>query len=295
MKRKTLALTLALALSLSTGITAFAAPVAVEGGGVFDAEYYAENNPDVVAEAGTDFFALWQHFTLFGINEGRLPFALDTDWQAILDSGVTSTDYETDYTDYTDYTDDYTVEEVEKPAVVYAQEGIAYPISMVTGETYQPITDTVTFTKLDVSGDADLTAPAGYKWVAAEFKFNNEQIESDSEEWYWKIPNDDMSNFRYVEFSDLEDLGYVTLNSWNSAKDYFWINCRTLDLDIDGNTYPCAFAQVFSEDYVTYYVYFMVPKSYYGASITVKGSKYSAEYDDYIVDENSAYTFRLNY
>jgi hypothetical protein len=87
MKKKILCTVLGLTLILGMGITSMAAPVAVEGGGVFDAEYYAQNNADVVAEAGTDFFALWQHFTLFGANEGRLPFAPDTDWEYVQANG----------------------------------------------------------------------------------------------------------------------------------------------------------------------------------------------------------------
>ena len=38
---------------------------------VFDAEYYAENNPDVVSVVGTEPEALLKHFILYGIDEGR--------------------------------------------------------------------------------------------------------------------------------------------------------------------------------------------------------------------------------
>jgi hypothetical protein len=87
MRKKVLCTILGLTLTLGMGITSMAAPVAVEGGGVFDAEYYAENNPDVVAAFGTDFSALWQHFTIFGIGEGRLPFSIGTDWEYVLQNG----------------------------------------------------------------------------------------------------------------------------------------------------------------------------------------------------------------
>lgn len=38
---------------------------------VFDAEYYAENNPDVVSVVGTEPEALLKHFIMYGIDEGR--------------------------------------------------------------------------------------------------------------------------------------------------------------------------------------------------------------------------------
>lgn len=37
----------------------------------FDAEYYAEQNPDVAAACGTDEEALYQHYMTYGIKEGR--------------------------------------------------------------------------------------------------------------------------------------------------------------------------------------------------------------------------------
>ena len=37
----------------------------------FDAEYYAANNPDVVAVLGPSADMLYAHYTLFGKNEGR--------------------------------------------------------------------------------------------------------------------------------------------------------------------------------------------------------------------------------
>lgn len=38
---------------------------------IFDAEYYAAHNPDVVAAVGTDPMALYMHFVTTGVNEGR--------------------------------------------------------------------------------------------------------------------------------------------------------------------------------------------------------------------------------
>jgi hypothetical protein len=75
MKKKVLSMTLAVALSFSMGMTAFAAPVTMSDGNVFDADYYAQNNPDVVQVLGTDANALYSHYVNYGKTEGRLPYA----------------------------------------------------------------------------------------------------------------------------------------------------------------------------------------------------------------------------
>lgn len=54
---------------------AYAAPVTLPDGQVFDPDYYAQNNPDVVASVGTDPAMLYQHYLLFGKAEGRQPYA----------------------------------------------------------------------------------------------------------------------------------------------------------------------------------------------------------------------------
>ena len=60
------------------GMTVMAAPQTMADGGVFDAEYYAANNPDVVAVFGTDANMLYQHYITCGKAEGRLPYANGT-------------------------------------------------------------------------------------------------------------------------------------------------------------------------------------------------------------------------
>lgn len=57
------------------GMTAFAAPKTMSDGGTFDPEYYAQQNPDVVAALGTDENVLYQHYLNNGKAEGRLPYA----------------------------------------------------------------------------------------------------------------------------------------------------------------------------------------------------------------------------
>ena len=56
---------------------AFAAPETMSDGNVFDAEYYAEQNPDVVAVVGADKNALYQHYLTCGMFEGRAAYGVN--------------------------------------------------------------------------------------------------------------------------------------------------------------------------------------------------------------------------
>ena len=56
-----------------------AAPEIMPDGTVFDGEYYAANNPDVVAAMGTDTAALFAHYQVCGKTEGRLATAASGD------------------------------------------------------------------------------------------------------------------------------------------------------------------------------------------------------------------------
>ena len=60
---------------VASPLTVLAAPQTMPDGTVFDAEYYAQSNPDVVAVLGTDAGVLYQHYVNFGKKEGRLPYA----------------------------------------------------------------------------------------------------------------------------------------------------------------------------------------------------------------------------
>ena len=66
MKRKLIILAAALTLALSWSITACAQPEVMPDGTVFDAEYYAQIYPDVVAVFGTDANKLYLHYTQYG-------------------------------------------------------------------------------------------------------------------------------------------------------------------------------------------------------------------------------------
>lgn len=84
-------------LCLTAGMSAAAAPRVMDDGGIFDAEYYAENNPDVVTALGTDEATLYQHYEQFGQSEGRLPYDPSTDVSALTQGDTTAAgeDYST--------------------------------------------------------------------------------------------------------------------------------------------------------------------------------------------------------
>lgn len=73
MKKKAILFLLA-ALCFGNNMTALAAPEMMSDGEIFDAAYYAEQNPDVTAEVGNDKNLLYQHYVSFGKAEGRKPY-----------------------------------------------------------------------------------------------------------------------------------------------------------------------------------------------------------------------------
>lgn len=81
-------LVLMTALMMTSQMSVSAAPVVMADGGIFDATYYAQNNPDVVAVLGTDTTALYQHYVLNGKAEGRLAYNPAEDVEAILNSAA---------------------------------------------------------------------------------------------------------------------------------------------------------------------------------------------------------------
>lgn len=83
MKKKLFILSTVITLALSSSITVCAQPQIMPDGVVFDAEYYAQTNPDVVAVFGTDANMLYLHYTQYGKAEGRLSVSPNTDLIAI--------------------------------------------------------------------------------------------------------------------------------------------------------------------------------------------------------------------
>ena len=74
MKKKAIMCLMA-ALCLGSGMTAYAAPETMPDGTIFDAEFYAQVYPDVVAVFGTNADAMYQHYVQYGKNEGRFAYA----------------------------------------------------------------------------------------------------------------------------------------------------------------------------------------------------------------------------
>lgn len=73
MKKKLMIAAAAMTLSFSFSMTACAQPQTMPDGTVFDAEYYAQANPDVAAAFGTDANLLYLHYSQLGKAEGRAP------------------------------------------------------------------------------------------------------------------------------------------------------------------------------------------------------------------------------
>ncbi len=66
---------LAIVLLYADSLPSYAAPKQMPDGTVFDAEYYAQSNPDVVNALGTTEKALYDHYLKYGKAEGRKPYA----------------------------------------------------------------------------------------------------------------------------------------------------------------------------------------------------------------------------
>lgn len=73
MRKRIMAIVLATVMLVGSTVCVNAAPQKMPDGNYFDAEYYAQSNPDVVAVFGTDENMLYQHYSVWGKNEGRQP------------------------------------------------------------------------------------------------------------------------------------------------------------------------------------------------------------------------------
>ena len=79
MKKRKLAILLAMWMLFAGSVTVNAAPQVMADGTVFDADYYAQTYPDVAAVYGMDELLLYEHYKLFGKAEGRAAVALETE------------------------------------------------------------------------------------------------------------------------------------------------------------------------------------------------------------------------
>ncbi len=79
MKKKLLITALAVML-FGSSFPVYAAPEYMADGGIFDAEWYLEQNPDIAAAfpAGVSAEVLYQHYVISGAREGRTPYNIMT-------------------------------------------------------------------------------------------------------------------------------------------------------------------------------------------------------------------------
>lgn len=129
MKKGIITLLAFLTMIIGCSMTVFASPVTMPDGGVFDPEYYALHNPDVVLTVGIDDNALYQHYKNFGIKEGRLgidPTVQETEAQQLR----ARVDYVANSTIMDSYTDNevdtFTIGELVKIPKNYSRLKLKY-------------------------------------------------------------------------------------------------------------------------------------------------------------------------
>ena len=134
------------AMMMSGGsLTVFAAPKTMSDGQTFDAEFYAETYPDVVAALGSSESALYSHYVNYGKAEGRLPYA-DAQPQSTNTTGIpkgVTINYWTDCKDLGNGN--------------YLQLPLQFEVVSENGATYQ-VTDK------DIIEIAKEIAPNGTEW-----------------------------------------------------------------------------------------------------------------------------------
>lgn len=275
MKRKAMMCMMA-ALCLGSSMTAYAAPETMPDGGMFDAEYYAQNYPDVVAELGTDKEALYQHYVTFGMYEGRLAYDGDISIANLLE--------------------DTTWQEEELQPQITGIPG-------VVGEQYQLPTwganDSGDYSKdkminmtIDSSldnwifdEDMQMLAPyttEGYEWRYINFRVQGVWDDELHEDWWGRYYNQyEVENSKDWEYTG-DDVDYA----------------RKFTVTQDGIDYTeCKYAYSSSSGYQAGDVcvgdgaYFLLPKGFRGkVYYTIKGVLPDGEYG-YISNSDAAVTF----
>ena len=89
MKKKFIIAIIGVMTIISVPIKVLAAPEVINVNGtdiIFDSDYYAANNLDVVAVLGTDKNVLLQHYIAFGQYEGRVPYESEREIDNMVDT-----------------------------------------------------------------------------------------------------------------------------------------------------------------------------------------------------------------
>lgn len=116
--------------------SALAAPQKMLDGGIFDADYYAAQNPDVVENLGTsDANALYAHYLAYGKAEGRLPYDPSADVSSLEQTQIQQEDLSFVLQDGTYYTFNVTSDPSSAESSLLAD---------------RPVTDDLTFTDTEL-------------------------------------------------------------------------------------------------------------------------------------------------
>jgi hypothetical protein len=233
---------------------------------------------------------------------------IDTDWQDVMDSNTTDSNYDDDTMGYADPID----EDEQEPTVVYSQPGVAYPITLVqyhsSDNSYEETNNTITFYDgTNVVGN-DV---AGYEWRIAKFQigapyfdytdsrtyswFNYESLEGSSN-WNEVLGEDYLSQF--FNYS-VNEKGWKQLGSNEDYLEVFdaW-TCNVIVADgsvktgyvFDLTEYTKVNSGTAESDYKTFY--YLLPKDYTGNAILyVYGSKIASDGVGYQVNYDDTHTF----
>lgn len=280
-----------MSLALTSGITASAAPVATGDGNVFDADYYADNNPDVETAYGRDFNLLYQHFITFGAQEGRLPYAVGTDVSANL--GITQ--QEADAQQTAEAQPEASQETVT--GITYAQLdptnsygfSLEYPLPTVLSETLAPVTTTVCFNGYDGYSSQFYTTKDGYEWLGATFSVEDLPGYGTPEADDVIIPDytvgaEGSYDWELVDSSYGDIINYVGTPEEEDDYRYFYV----FTVSYNGVEYP-AICTTEAVKYANTYnealgrIFVMVPKGYTGLYLDLTG--YKAENGQIIEDQ----------
>lgn len=77
MKKRIVALMMAMVMVAGNGMISHASPERMEDGTLFDSDYYAETYPDLMCAFGRNTKKLYQHYKDYGKAEGRLGLSPD--------------------------------------------------------------------------------------------------------------------------------------------------------------------------------------------------------------------------
>lgn len=273
MKKKAMAVVLMMSMVIGSSLTVCAAPEIMPDGAIFDAEYYAQMYPDVVAALGTSADAMYQHYVTFGQYEGRQAYDGET---PIPDTEVSTT-----------------IQTENQPQILGVQGVIGGSYELLTlgafdsygGEGEDQMITAKIVATLDTetfSADMERLAPyttEGYEWRFIHYTtigtFN------DIGRWWALYYSDyDVENSRdwQVMADDTEYTRKFTVTQ--DGVDY--TECKVAD-----TLYGGMAGEVAAMDGV----YFLLPKGYRGkVYFTIKGAKPDGA-DTTVPDDSNAITF----